>query len=130
VNVRPSGRRTERALNAVAYNQPRLQTGEASAANRFSARAAVAPIDHKVRPGRLGFRRRALRIGAGIRFVTIGNGRSRGRLNGGWRNWDDGFDGHGGGHGPLFHCGTVEHRREQKTAADHQPADDDTTFHD
>ena len=72
-----------------------------------------------------------MRIGARARFVTIGNSWSRCRLNGYGGDRDDGFDGHGGRRRrSLFHCGTVEHRREQKTAADHQPADDDTTFHD
>ena len=72
-----------------------------------------------------------MRIGARARFVTIGDSWSRCRLNGYGGDRDDGFDGHvGSRRRSLFHCGTVEHRREQKTAADHQPADHDTTFHD
>jgi hypothetical protein len=89
------------------------------AADRFSAGAGFPPIDHKVSGGRFGVDGRTSCVDGRIHFSAIGNAGCDDRLNDRRR--------HGCRH--LFHCGTVEHRREQKTAADHQPADDDTTFH-
>ena len=93
-------------------------------AGRLSAPTAFSPIDHKVRTGSLGG------LGRGIRIRLCSIGAIGGiRIA---RRRDDRRD-HGrrrrGRRGHFFHCGTVEQRRQQETAADHQPADDDTSFH-
>ena len=62
-NVRPSGRRTERALMRWHTTSRSFKPVKPLAADRFSAGTGFAPIDHKVSGGRFGFDDRAIRVG-------------------------------------------------------------------